>query len=245
MLQYTVQVIKGLKYAQRIIIYNLLFMWSWKAKKKAYQKVHNNLMVIPDSIQGNIARVRNYILDNSETDWLVMVDDDLKYIGCFNGHIHKKLDEQEVYDMILKGFQMAEDLGVKLWGLNIVGDKGSYREYTPFNTNGMILGPFNGHLKHNLRYDETIPLKEDYDLSLQMLNKFRKTLRLNMYHYNSEQNTIVGGCASYRNTVTEMEQFELLRKKWGNKIVKRDNQGDDRQKHFDINPVIKVPIKGV
>ena len=214
-------------------------------EKDDYLKIHKNVIGVPNEVQGNISRVRNYILDNYNEKNIVMLDDDFNSIGVFEGNKLKKLDEEGVYNMIQKGFLMAEDLGVKLWGLNIISDKGSYREYTPFNTNAMILGPFNGHLKHNLRYDEKIPLKEDYDLSLKMLNKYRKTLRLNMYHYNSEQNTIKGGCAVYRNTETENEQFNLLVKKWGSKIIKRDKKADKKQKHFDINPIIKVPIKGV
>lgn len=214
---------------------------------KEYKAIHDKVIIIPNKIQGNISRVRNYILDNflNVDEKLIMVDDDFKSIGCFEGNLLKKLNEDEVYQMIEKGFLLCEDLGAKLWGLNIISDKGSYREYTPISTNAMILGPFNGHVMHDLRYDERIPLKEDYDLSLQMLNKFRKTLRLNMYHYNSEQNTIEGGCASYRSVITEAEQFNLLQKKWGEKIVTRDKKSDKKQKYFDINPVIKSPIKGV
>jgi len=198
-------------------------------EKDDYLKVHPNVISIPNKVQGNVSRVRNYILDNYNEKNIIMLDDDFNSIGCFEGNKLKKLDEQGVYDMIQRGFVMANDLGVKLWGINIISDKGSYREYTPFNTNAMILGPFNGHLKHSVRYDERMPLKEDYDLSLQMLNKYRKTLRLNMYHYNSEQNTIKGGCAVYRSTETEKEQFDLLVSKWGSKIVKRDNRSDSKQ----------------
>jgi hypothetical protein len=40
---------------------------------------------------------------------------------------------------------------------------------------------------NDIRYDERIPLKEDYDLSLQHLNKFRKVLRFNKYFYKVKQ----------------------------------------------------------
>ena len=46
----------------------------------------------------------------------------------------------------------------------------------------------------------------------------------------------------------EKEQFELLQKKWGGGIVKidRSNKGrTDKEKLFDYNPIIKVPIKGI
>lgn len=59
---------------------------------------------------------------------------------------------------------------------------------------------------------------------------------------------IGGGCATIRNRKREKEQFELLQKKWGGGIVKidRSNKGrTDKEKLFDYNPIIKVPIKGI
>ena len=84
-------------------------------------------------------------------------------------------------------------------------------------------------------------------MTLQVLNKYRKNLRLNMYHYVCEQATLKGGCADYRNVEREKKQNDLLQNKWGNKIVKFDNsnKSKNKKKTFDINPIIKVPIKGV
>ena len=91
-------------------------------------------------------------------------------------------------------------------------------------------------------------MKEDYDIAIQHLNKYRGILRLNGYHYVCEQSTNKGGCATIRNRKREKEQFELLQKKWGGVIVKidRSNKGrSDKEKLFDYNPIIKVPIKGI
>lgn len=217
-----------------------------ESEAEDYKKVHDNLWIVPDSAQGNIARIRNYILDNAPEDNIILMDDDIKYFGRFNGNKHKKLDSGEVTDMIMEGIQLADDLDIKLWGLNLLQDKGAYREYTPFGTCQMVLGPFCGHRNNDIRYDERIYLKEDYDMSLQVLNKYRKTLRMNMYHYVCDQATLKGGCAESRNVQREMEHIEMLQKKWGTKIVKLDNSNKSKKKKtFDINPIIKVPIKGV
>ena len=69
-----------------------------------------------------------------------------------------------------------------------------------------------------------------------------------MKPYVCEQSTNKGGCATIRNRKREKEQFELLQKKWGGGIVKidRSNKGrTDKEKLFDYNPIIKVPIKGI
>ena len=217
-----------------------------ESEEKEYKKKHDNLWVIPNEVQGNLARVWNYILDNAPEENIILIDDDIKHFGRYNGNKSYKLNELEVYNMIEQGIQLATDLNVVYWGLNCLADKGAYREYTPFGMTSYIGGPFQAHRKNDLRYDEVIFLKEDYDMSLQVLNKYRKNLRMNMYHYVCEQATIAGGCADYRNVAKEKKQNNLLQKKWGNKIVKFDKSNkSNKNKTFDINPIIKVPIKGV
>ena len=217
-----------------------------ESEAEDYKKIHDKVWVIPDEVQGNLARVWNYILDNAKSENIITIDDDINFFGRWNCNKQKKLDEKEVTEMIIEGITLAEDLDVKYWGLNCLADKGAYREYTPFGMTSYIGGPFQAHRNNPLRYDEKIYLKEDYEMTIQILNKFRKNLRLNMYHYVCEQATIQGGCADYRNVKREEMQNLLLQKKWGSKIVRFDNSNKSKKKkNFDINPIIKVPIKGV
>lgn len=198
--------------------------------------------VVPDSAQGSVARIRNYILDHADTDRLVMLDDDLTAICKWQRQVQIRLSGEEVEEFCEMGFNMADDLDIRYWGMNLLPDKGAYREYTPFAFRSCILGPFQAFNNLDLRYDEALPLKEDYDLSLQVLNKYRKTLRFNAYHYVVKQHSNAGGCADYRTMEAEKQQLRSLQRKWGSKIV----QEDKSSKHtFDLNPVIKVPIRGV
>ena len=203
----------------------------------------------PDSAQGSVCRVRNWILDNADDEHVLIVDDDIHHIGMWNGNRHKKMTTDEAMEFIEQGFQLAEQFGVRMWGINLLQDKGAYREYTPFSLNNVVLGPFGGFLDADCRYDEGLPLKEDYDMSLQMLNKHRRILRINYAHYVCKQHTNLGGCASYRTISREQEQFELLKAKWGSSIVRKDGGGSKvnrkRDITYDINPIIKVPIGGV
>ena len=218
-----------------------------ESEAKDYEGVHDKLWIVPDSAQGNLCRVRNYILNHAKEDNILLIDDDIKHFGRWNGNVQVKLNEQEVYNMVQEGFQLAEDLDVVFWGINCLADKGAYREYTPFGTCQYIGGPFQAHRNNPLRYDEVIYLKEDYDMSIQVLNKYRKNLRLNMYHYVCDQNTLPGGCAHYRNIDRELEHNKMLQKKWGSKIVRFDksNKSSGKHKTYDINPIINVPIKGI
>lgn len=86
-------------------------------------------------------------------------------------------------------------------------------------------------------------LKEDYDYSLQILNKYRKILRFNKYHYVCGHIKVKGGCASYRTSDKELEQAQKFQAKWGSRIVKiqRLTQGGNAS----INPVVNIPINGI
>jgi hypothetical protein len=208
-------------------------------------------------IQGNVARVRNYILDQEfalGNEAVAIVDDDMRGIFCWehNKAVHK-LPAADFFHFIEKHSTLARDIGAFLWGININPDPQCYRECTPFSTLSFIGGPFGCFLAgNNCRYDESLPLKEDYDMTLQQLNKNRIVLRVNKYYYMVKQSEQSGGCASMRNIAREKEQLDLLRKKWGSRIVRTDTQDRSNRQikgksivFVDYNPIIRVPIKGV
>lgn len=235
-------------------------IWVDEGEAEAYRKGNPNAEIVscPKGVQGNLCRVRNYILDQEferGMDVVLIIDDDLKGIERFEmedgfAFGRHKLETDEILPFLEKYSQMAKDLGAKFWGMNCNADAMAYRQYTPFSTVSYIGGPFQCFLKGNAcRYDEDLPLKEDYDMTLQQINRERVVLRLNMYHYLCEQSTIPGGCAAIRNREKEEQQFNALQEKWGSSIVKRDrsNKGmsDKGRIWDDYNPIIKIPIKGV
>jgi glycosyltransferase involved in cell wall biosynthesis len=236
-------------------------VWVAESEAEAYRAESPtiNLKTMPDKVQGNIARVRNWILDRADADAVCIVDDDLQYIGCFQADVLSKIENEAMMRAFLcKYTQMAIDLETPLWGININMDKQCYREYTPFSFTSVVLAPFMVHISPVLRFDETIPLKEDYDFCIQTLNRYRKILRVNRFHYVARQGASTqsgmkqaGGCAEMRSVDEERRQLGLLRKKWGDKIVQLDPMENSRshksqkEKRFDINPVIRIPIMGV
>jgi len=217
-----------------------------------------NIIKCPDGVQGNLCRVRNYILKKEfedGADGVCIIDDDMSglYLWTEGNVKHSKkkikIKKENIMPFLEKYFLLCKELGFKFGGANCNQDALSYREYTPFSFVSYIGGPFQCFLKGNeCFYDENLPLKEDYDMTLQQCNRYRGCLRLNFLTYKVKQSEQAGGCATYRNMDKEKEQFELLRKKWGSAIVKEDksNKGKTQKiKSFDYNPIIKIPIKGV
>lgn len=217
-----------------------------ESEKDDYENFGNRVVCCPDEVQGNLCRVRNWILDKykNEYDVIVLMDDDFYGLYRFVAQKIDKMDMDDLMEWAEVAAIMCLDGGIRFFGVNPANDKGGYREHTPFSFLGYIGGPIQGHVMINneLRYDEKLPLKEDYDMTLQHLYRYRKVLRYNMIHYQVKQAVQEGGCAVYRNSEREREQFEFLVKKWGSRIVTKDEKS---LKGFDFNPILKMPIKGV
>lgn len=231
---------------------------------KEYEDYKNSyptadIISCPEGVQGNLCRIRNWILKKEferGMDVVLIIDDDLSAIRYYSqdkdsgfGYIPNIVGEDDFMMFLEKYSIIAEEMGAKFWGLNCNSDQMAYRHNTPFSTVSYIGGPFQCFLKGNrCWYDESLPLKEDYDMTLQQLNMERVVLRVNAYHYICKQSENAGGCAAYRNRDREEQQLMALQKKWGSRIVKIDttNKGrTDKVKRLDYNPIIKVPIKGV
>ena len=203
------------------------------------EKDGGEIIVIPDFLRGNMAKIRNFILEEGykRSDYVVMMDDDVKEFVYFEGGRRIKMTEKQLKDFVLNGFVMCEDMGIKLFGVNLLDDRKAYREYAPLSTLSVVLGPFCCHVKSPIRYDERLGLKEDYDYALQHLRKYKGILRFNKYAYVADHISLDGGCATYRLKDEEKRQIELFQRKWGKKVV--------RIKDTSINPVVKCPLSGI
>lgn len=72
-----------------------------------------------------------------------------------------------------------------------------------------------------LIFDETMTLKEDYDYTLQHIQRFGGVIRNDDILAKFEHYTNSGGAVSIRNTDEEQKNIRRLKEKWGN--VVRDN----------------------
>lgn len=226
-----------------------------KREEKAYRAANPkaDIVAVDPKFQGNLCRIRNHILDREMVDGraVLIVDDDLQYLAKWEGLERKKIATADVAAFVEKFTDLAREWECPAWGINVNSDGQVYREMTPFSLRSYVGGPFMVHVDHDLRYDERLPLKEDYDFTLQLLNRYRRILRVNSFYYLTLQMKQEGGCAVYRNLEEERRQLGLLRRKWGGEIVKADTLGSSRnhltkkKRKFDVNPIIRPPIRGV
>jgi len=200
-------------------------------------KEGGEIVTMPDNIRGNMARIRNWMLDYgfSKDDHVVMMDDDIVKVGYRENGSPISVDEDYFMDFLKMGFEIASGAGSKLWGVNVNEANLFYYEWLPISVNVPVLGTLCCHIKNDLRYDESLSLNEDYDFFLQHCFKYRKVLRFDKWHYIAKHLDMAGGCAAYRTIDEEKYQSEIMIHKWGNNIVKYDFKKS-------TNPTLKVPF---
>lgn len=220
-----------------------------KSQEKEYLEVleGDRLIVIPDEDDGDIVKKRNWILRNVERP-LIMIDDDVKNLVYWDNRKDNYLSKEypsSLLPQLFDGFvDMAKGFGVRLFGLAQNKDDRTFKEHTPFNLSNITLGPFQGHLKHDLFFDERVGTKDDYDMCLQQLQKHKKVLRLNKFAYSCEHGDNKGGIVSYRTREKEIEYCKAIMLKWGKSVI---SYRVPPRKSTDLLNAKKVniPIKGV
>ena len=209
-------------------------------------------IAIPDSEDGNIVKKRNWILKNIPRP-LIMIDDDVdKLTMCEGGEYFKEhgrakqmipLTPEQAEGIFIQAANLAYMWGCPLFGFNLNTDGRNYQQYKPFSLTQPILGPCSGHLEHDLLYDDKMDLKEDYDISIQAMNKYRKILRINKYAVNAAHKSNKGGCVSYRTLEREEAACKAIEKKWGTKII---HYNIEKGKYTSyLNGIVHIPINGV
>ena len=212
----------------------------------------NRFIVCPDSEDGNLVKKRNWILRNIPRP-LVMLDDDIDKMTMCEGGVYFELHgrakqmipltPEQAEGVFIQTANLAYEWGCHMFGFNVNTDGRNYQQYKPFSLTQPILGPCQGHLEHDLMYDENIILKEDYDMSIQQLNKYRKILRFNKYAVNADHKDNHGGCVSYRTLEREERDCKLIEQKWGTRIIHYNIQKGKYTSY--LNGIVNIPINGV
>ena len=196
-----------------------------ESEKKLYMEYHDEVVGVSDDVKG-ITATRNWILNNMKDEWSVQVDDDARSFHKYeDGNLVKFVDKERIDSFIDTMFVMTEDVGFKVWGLAMAADYKFYRPFAPFSTQGVIGANIIGIIKNELRFDERLRVKEDYDYSMQHIYKYGGVLRTHKFGIDVAHLLNEGGCVGYRTKDVEMEAYKTLLKKYGKDVVKfQDNK---------------------
>ena len=173
---------------------------------------------------GSLVKSRNTALknawDNKKTS--VMLDDDLKKIQkiVVLGDKKKKIEISyiqavEIIDSYLERNKLL------LGGVAPTANDFFYNEKRPIGYAHFLIASFQVTRPCELYFDEIFRTKEDYDYTLQHVQKYGAVCRCNFITPIFTHYTNKGGCVDYRTKEVEQDSIKKLKSKWGKLI--RDN----------------------
>lgn len=170
--------------------------------------------------EGNcVSDNRNNLLNNFEIGTkLIMLDDDLQFIGHLVNKKIQPFTKEELYKFIEDAFDLAEKKNALIWTGYPV-ENGFFMSYTIDNKNFGI-GCIMGIKIDKYRFDRTFKIKEDFDICLQTIRDGYNCLRFNFIHAKGKHKT-KGGCEEFWKeddicTLKILQKYPYLIKK-GNK----------------------------
>jgi len=202
-----------------------------------YRAVTNRLIVHPDNVKGLTPKL-NWIFEHVDAETLVLLDDDLEcLVRCFAGKGEQATirEPELVHAIIEHTAQLAEDAGIFMFGWE--ASNGAIRFHSglrPFMLTGYINGCAMGFRRgHGLRFDPRIVAKNDFDISAMNAWKHRRCLKNTRYVF-QQKGTFVGagGQSEHRNSETESQDLQLLRKKWGTDTFRRGGHTSSRKRDY-------------
>lgn len=178
-----------------------------------------------------ITKTRNFILDYAaerKIRRVVMIDDDVKVAGYVlllaRKAVHRGLAADEWLRQFSRLFDVAEGFGYSLWGVATQSAPRSVYPYKPFITQTYVTGSCMGMVSNGPRFDETFPVKEDYELCLRMIRDEGGVLGARYLYWENEHWTTEGGCLDYRDRPMEEAAIARLQKMYPG-IVRQINRG--------------------
>jgi hypothetical protein len=184
----------------------------------------------------------------TDGDALVLLDDDLEYLcRCFTtpdeSATRKVTSPQLVEAIIRQTCDLATELGAYYFGWE--SSESTIRYYSglePFKLTGFINGCAMGFRGgHDLKFDERIVAKNDYDIACANAFRHRICLRDTRYAFCQRATfTGAGGQSFYRNSGTEQRDVAILREKYGD-VIQVGKQGGTRKR--DYAGAVKVTLK--
>lgn len=184
-----------------------------------YQDAYPNVQSIRQNDKG-IAFARNVILERYCKENIVMLDDDISGVQKLEKGKLVTMNRKEIDVFIESAFKSIKKIGTKLWGIYPVPN--AFYMDNSASPCGFIIGTMFGVIP-DLRFDENLNTKEDYDFTIQHIKKFGKVLRYNNITIKADHYNNSGGCVDQRkkNPEIEKEVVDKLKKKWPG--IVRDN----------------------
>jgi hypothetical protein len=210
-------------------------------------------IVTPKEVKG-ISKVRQWIIDNAETRYVWMCDDDQNFYKRLDNDWHLKYvhDKEYFKDNLIE--EMIEDTYKlismqnteyknKYFGVGLSARQGNNRSYPNrylentrmFNTYALDTELFK---KENIRFDE-FRVMEDFNVTISFLTREYPNIILQDFCWGQSESNMAGGCSEYRTLELQKECAIALHKKFPDfvKVVVKEGKswGEGLNNRHDVN----------
>lgn len=163
-----------------------------------------NMSITPVRVQG-IGKVRQWIIDNSDGK-VLMLDDDLDF---FVRRLDDRTKLTKASPRDINNMLMACDAALDKYAhIGIATREGANRNVEPIIENVRLLRALGYRadiLKHlKVRFDR-IPVMEDFDVALQLLERGHPSACINHWTQDQPGSNTEGGCSTYRTSEVQAQ----------------------------------------
>lgn len=155
----------------------------------------------------------------------LQLSDDLKKVKKAHSKTHTQ--EIQLIDAVNEICFIGKKTGAKLCGVAPTSNPYFYNPEKPYKNKAFIVGDMILVFPCEVRFDEKMRLKEDYDFTLNHLKKYGKVLRVDNILAEFMHRSNKGGAVSYRTSQMENESIAYLKKKWGKAIRENPRRKDE------------------
>lgn len=195
------------------------------------------------AIVGSMARIRNAILDRflSDTDAVVMCDDDFEYVQVMTHEkCYRITDREDILAVIGNGVMIALDSGCGLFGWSRNPEPMYYAPHDPFSLVAPVAGCF-VCTKNTPRADENLTTFEDLDMTLSAIKMQRFVLLDRRFWFCFGRCWKgSGGNQGLRTGKSENQDRAYIRVKWGPYVDIRKSRLANRKKNSVTGMSIRV-----
>jgi hypothetical protein len=163
--------------------------------------------------------IRNHILERTGLgNRVVIMDDDIRGVGRFVMKSGKprseKLSADEFKKLLFAGFDLAEKHGYHLFGVAPTTNPLNFVPKRSLKTSVFINGPMMCVVVTELRFDAEMPVKCDYDFTVQHIDAGKGVFRMDNLWQDNDFDKMGGGRACYKKEGDAEISFNTLMDRW-------------------------------
>lgn len=186
--QTTLEYLEKIGYSKDNIYISTQTEKDYKEYKEKYGKRANIIFKEGYSVSDN----RNTLLDNFKKGTkIIMLDDDISYIGKLKGKKIEPFKKEELDDFIDKAFKFCRNNRALIWGGYPVDNY--YFMKGTIDKRNILIGTILGIINSSYRFNREFKIKEDFELCLQMMKDGYNSIRFNFIHAPAKHKS-KGGC---------------------------------------------------